>query len=62
MGQPKEEPISNERLFENAFGDGYWDLPEYDRFEMTVRKMLGQDVPKVTKEEAKARAVEHGED
>lgn len=47
-GIPPEE-------FEQAFGDGYWDLAEHQRFEMLVKRMLGQPVEKVTKEDARKR-------
>lgn len=62
MPSSKEQPVTNEQMFTDAFGDGYWDLPEYERFEMVVKKMLGQDVPRVTREEAKARADQYRED
>lgn len=41
--------------FEQAFGDGYWELPIADRAEMLIKKMLGRPVEKVTIEDARKR-------
>jgi hypothetical protein len=45
-GIPPEE-------FETAFGDGFWDLPVDQRAEMLIKKMLGQNVEKVSKNDAR---------
>jgi hypothetical protein len=36
-----------------AFGDGFFDLPHDERADMLTRKMLGQHVKRVTKEDAR---------
>lgn len=46
--------ITGEDL-EEAFGDGFWDLPMDERAEMLIKKMLGQNVEKVRKEDAGRR-------
>lgn len=47
-GIPAEE-------FEKAFGDGFWELPIEERFEMVIKKMMFIPVEKVTIEDAHRR-------
>lgn len=49
----KTVPIITSADFEEAFGEGFFDLPHEDRFDKVIRKMLGQDVEKVTREDAR---------
>lgn len=50
--QARQAKITGDDL-EQAFGDGYFDLPEYQRFIMLTRRLLGQHVEKVSKEDAR---------
>lgn len=52
MARQKDVAL-NGVFMEKCFGEGFYDLPEDVRFEMGLKRLLGQHVEKVTKEDAR---------
>jgi hypothetical protein len=50
----KQKDVALDGAFmEECFGDGFFDLPEDVRFDMALKRLLGQEVQKVTKNDAR---------